>query len=123
MANISFQKSGETPIDFGASIRYPVEKPQQAVQATDRTAGGTLVVENLGVYTQRRVLQLVGLSAAVVLSLRNWHQNIAVGAANEFTYVDESGSSNTVVWVDDEFNPLLNNNDTYSAVINLEVTA
>lgn len=103
MANISFSKTGESTISFGASLLLPISRPQTVMQITDRTAGGTIKVENLGITISRRRLSLTGISSAVYDSLLAWHSGVSYGAKETFTYTDENGNSYTVRWTNDTF--------------------
>ena len=123
MANPKFTKTGYSDLEFGRGLLYPVEKPQRLTQVVERTAGGSLQVENLGVTINTRVLRLRGLSAAVFTALRTWHSATAQGAVNTFTYVDEDGSSNTVRWLDDTLNAPEYFNNRFSVEILLEIVS
>lgn len=121
MADISFQKSGYSDLNFGRSLTYPVERLQTVSQVLDRTAGGTLQVENLGVTTSTRRLRLTHLTQAVYDSLVTWHSTVAQGAVNTFTYNDENGDSHTVRWLDDTLNAPEYRNGRFSVEITLEI--
>ena len=95
MANPIFTLGGDS-ISFSSNITFPGRRSQERLQATDRTAGGTLIVEDLGSTVSRRTLYFNDLSAADMASLITWHDTISNGAANSFTYTDEDGSSMTV---------------------------
>ena len=123
MANPKFTKTGYSDLSFGRGLLYPVEKPQQVLQAVDRTAGGSLQVENLGVTLNSRLLRLRGLSGTIFTNLRTWHSTVANGAVNTFTYVDEDGTSHTVRWLDDTLNMPEYFNGRYSVEIVLEVVS
>lgn len=123
MANISFEKSGYTTLEFGRSLRYPVERPQQVIQVLERTAGGTIQVENLGVTVSTRKLVLTYLTESVYDSLVTWHSTVAQGALNTFTYNDENGDSHTVRWIDDTLNAPEYRNGYFSAEILLEIVS
>lgn len=123
MANPKFTLTGVSDLEFGRGLLYPVEKPQQVVQVVERTAAGSLQVENLGVTVHTRVLRLRGLSGTVFADLRTWHESVAEGALNEFTYVDETGASQTVRWLDDTLNAPQYWNGRYSVEILLEVVS
>jgi len=98
-----------------------VERPQEVIQVVERTAGGELQVENLGITVSRRRLVLNGLSATVFADLKTWHSDVAVGALNEFYYDDENGSANLVRWIDDTLNMPEYFGGKYSVEITLEI--
>lgn len=123
MANPKFTKSGYSDLEFGRGLLYPVEKPQQVVQVIERTAGGSLQVENLGVTIHTRLLRLRGLSSTIFTSLRTWHSTVSQGALNTFTYVDEDETSQTVRWLDDTLNAPEYFNGRYGVEILLEVVS
>lgn len=121
MANVTFVKSGYTTISFGRSLAYPVERPQTVVQVLDRTAGGSLQVENLGVTTSTRRLVMTNLSESIYDALVTWHSTVAKGALNTFTYNDENGDAHTVRWLDDTLNMPEYRNGKFSVEILLEI--
>lgn len=88
--------SGSYELQFTRGLRYPVSKPVERVQALDRSAGGTLQVEALGLAIKTRQLQFKNLPQADYDAVVNWFDNIAGGAANSFTYYDEDGAAMTV---------------------------
>lgn len=121
MANPKFTKSGYDDLEFGRGLLYPVEKPQQVIQVVERTAGMTLQVESLGGTIHTRPLRLRGLSSTIFTSLRTWHETVAAGASNTFTFVDEDETSHTVRWLDDTLNMPEYFNGRHSVEILLEV--
>jgi len=87
---------GASELQFSRGLLYPVVKPHAKVQATDRTAGGTLQVEDLGVDIHTRQLTFKSLPQADFDALRTWYDSICDGARNTFTYYDEDGNDYTV---------------------------
>lgn len=87
---------GANELQFSRGLRYPVSKPHAKVQVTDRTAGGTLQVEDLGIDIHTRRLSFRGLPQADYDSLRAWYDTICDGVAETFTYYDEDGNTSTV---------------------------
>lgn len=98
MANPIFSL-GENVLTFPKAPIYPDRAPRERVQAMDRTAGGSLQVESLGAVIAKRSPRWRNLTAAFVASLQNWFDVIANGAANAFTYTDDTGAAMTVRWV------------------------
>ena len=95
MANPKFT-SGANELQFSRGLVYPVHKPHEKIQVTDRTAGGTLQVEDLGIDMHTRSLVFKKLPQTDYDSLRTWYDTICDGAANTFTYTDEDGNADTV---------------------------
>ena len=104
MAAPQFQKSGYSTITLSKVI-FPLRRPQTKVQVIERTAGGAIQVENLGVTLHTRVLPMARMTDAEVAALRTWHDTTANGAVNTFTFVDEDSTSHTVRWIDDTLDP------------------
>jgi hypothetical protein len=87
---------GANELQFSRGIRYPVEKPHEKLQAMDRTAGGGLQVEELGIDIRTRRLIFKNLPQVDYDALCTWYDTIADGSLNTFTYYDEDGVSMTV---------------------------
>ena len=102
MAAPIFRKSGYDDLTLSKVI-YGLDRPQQKVQVLDRTAGGALQVEELGVTIYTRVLPMRRLTDAEAALFRTWHDTVANGAVNTFTLIDEDSTSHTVRWIDDTF--------------------
>lgn len=122
MAAPQFQKSGYSTITL-SKVVFPLRRPQTIIQVVERTAGGTLQVENLGVTINTRVLPMARLTDAEVLALRTWHSTAAAGAVNTFTFVDEDEMSHTVQWIDDTLDAPENMEGRHSAEITLEIVS
>lgn len=117
-----FEKGDDTLILTGG-IQYPGEDPLEKTQVIDRTAGGEVHVESLGVDIQRYRLVFKGATGSLYAEIITWFDTIADGAANTFTYYDETGSSQTVRLLT---NPLVFRriaNDVYQGELLLEVAA
>ncbi|MBU0945505.1 MAG: hypothetical protein KJ804_09065 [Proteobacteria bacterium] len=95
MAAIRFEL-GANVLQFSKGIQYPVSKPVEKSQVVDRTGGGTLQVEELGVTIRQFPIVFKGLPLADYNGLMYWHDHICNGAEHEFTYYDEEGNPNTV---------------------------
>ena len=119
MANPYFELGAST-FTFSKAPNYPVRAPRERIQAVDRTAAGGLQVESLGAGINRRVMAFSNLPAADYSGLLNWFENIANGAANVFTVVDEDSTSFDARWVN-AFN-FEENKAGYSGSIELEIT-
>ena len=98
MANPQFTL-GASVLIFSKPPDYPVRAPRERIQAVDRTAGGSLQVESLGAGINRRLMDFSNLPAADHEAALNWFENIANGAANSFTVLDEDAVTYTARWV------------------------
>jgi hypothetical protein len=87
---------GENSLQFSRGIRYPIARPVEKIQVIDRTGSGSLQVEELGITIRSFPLVFIGLPLADYQALITWHNTIANGAANTFTYYDEEGTGHTV---------------------------
>ncbi|MDO9069319.1 MAG: hypothetical protein Q7W05_12780 [Deltaproteobacteria bacterium] len=95
MAAIRFVLGGNS-LTFSKGIQYPVQKPAEKTQVIDRTGGGTLQVEDLGVTIRQFPIAFRSLPLADYEALYSWHDTICNGAQNSFTYYDEDGLAHTV---------------------------
>ena len=107
---------------FTDGIQLPGRRPLEKMQALDRTAGGDLQVEDLGVTVRRFPLVLRGIDAAKMAELETWFDTIADGATNSFTYSDENGAEYTVLWVSSILDFRQIEPGIYTGDIMLEVT-
>ena len=120
MAAPQFQKTGYDTITL-SKVVYPVRRPQRVIQVVDRTAGGTLQVENLGVTAKTRVLPMARLTDPEISDLRTWHETNVTGALETFTFVDEDSTSHTVRWLDDTLDAPETRYGRHSCEITLEI--
>lgn len=114
---------GGNVLQFTQGIQLPSNSPKHKIQVDDRTAGGTLQIEDLGVSYQRKILNFRGMLKAKYAELETWHDTIANGKANTFTYSDEVGDSFTVILMTDPLNFLENRNGFLDGDLELEVVA
>lgn len=118
-----FRKSGYSDLTLSKLI-YGLDRPQTKVQVMDRTAGGELQVEELGVTIRQRVLPMSRLTDAEAALFRTWHDTVANGAVNTFTFIDEDSTSHTARWVDDTFRaPRTSYNRNSPDAITLEIVS
>lgn len=87
---------GANELQFSNALVFPLRKPHEKTQVIDRTAGGTLQVEDLGVDIHTRVLPFRRLPQTDYDNLRTWYDTICDGAKNSFTYTDEDSNALTV---------------------------
>lgn len=113
--------SGGTTLQFSKGLRYPLRKPVQLAQVTDRTAAGTLQVEDLGQATRSRFLTFTRLPLGDYQALVDFFENTAVGAMNTFTYYDEEGQDMTVRWLGSIYDFQQDRYQQFSGTIELEV--
>lgn len=96
MSNPKFSKTGQSDIELDGYLSYPLSAPREKIQVTDRTAGGTLQVEDLGIDIRTFPLALELLDQTTRDSLVTWYDEVADGAMNTFTYTDKDGNAFTV---------------------------
>jgi hypothetical protein len=98
---------------------YPVREPKERLQVVSRTAGGTIRVVDKGVKVRTIVLTFKDLRGSDYAALDDWYDNVAVGAFNAFSFVDELGLTYTVRWMSTlDFQETANNR--YGGDITLE---
>lgn len=112
---------GANVLQFSRGLRFPVEKPHEKLQVTDRTAGGSLQVEDLGINIKTRLLVFKNLPQADYDALCNWFDVIANGAFNSFTYYDEDGQAMTVRMLTSPFNFPETSHQRFSGELLLEL--
>ena len=84
-------------IELDGFINYPLDDTREKHQVRDRTAGGQLQVEDLGVPTIRQIpLNLVLLDQSTKAAILDLWDNFADGALNTFTYTDKDANNYTV---------------------------
>ena len=95
MAKITFTK-GVDSLAFTYNNQFPVSRPVEKFQVVDRTADGTLQVEDLGVDVERRELVFKFMPQADYDALVTWFNTTCNGAAETFTFTDERSNGMTV---------------------------
>lgn len=91
-------------IEFESGASYPERDTHQKYQVVDRSAGGQLHVETLGVSRIIRTLLFQNMSQTDYDALVDWFDNIVNGAEIAFTFTDEYGDSGTVRIIDSTLN-------------------
>lgn len=122
MAAPIFRKTGYTDLTLSKLI-YGLDRPQTKIQVRDRTAGGELQVEDLGVTIHERVLPMSRLTDTEIANFRTWHDTVADGAVNTFTFIDEDSTSHTVRWVDDTLSAPKSSYNRQATSITLEIVS
>jgi hypothetical protein len=111
---------GLDTLTFELGGSFPEEKPFEKVQITDRTAGGTLTGETLGVdFTQRR-LAWDAMTKTDHDGLKNWFDTISNGAENTFSFTDEANVTADVRIISPTFNFRQITHEIYAGDILLE---
>lgn len=84
--------SGAETLQFDDGASYPASRPIEKMQVQDRTAAGTLHVEDFGVTIQTRVLVFELMSFNDYSALIDWFLNISNGSEKKFDFTDEYGN-------------------------------
>jgi len=116
-------ESGANVLQFSQNISLPVSRPQEKMQVVDRTADSTTQREELAPDIYTRILFFKTMPKADYLLLQTWFDDIAEGTMNEFTFVDESGESMTVIIRSPKLDFKENPEDWFSGTLVLEVVA
>jgi len=112
---------GAHTLQFTHGSEYPSQNNNKIVQVKDRSAGGSLKVETLGINIRSLSLVFEHLPADDYHALVNWYYNISVGAMVSFQMVDEYGELLTVKIVSDEIAFEETYLGTWVGVVDLEV--
>ncbi len=120
MAHIRFQRGAEI-LQFSRGIQYPVQKPVEKSQVTDRSAGGEMHGEDLGVTILQFPIKFKGLPLADYLGLLHWHDQICNGFEHEFIYYNELGEAFTVKMLNPKINFPETSHQRFSGELLLEV--
>lgn len=87
--------TGIHELNFLDNAQYPASNPAEIIQATERSAGGVLHVENFNVNPiKKRELVFDMMEKTDYILLYDWFINIAKGALNSFFFEDEDGNIN-----------------------------
>ena len=90
---------GFAQIVFPCGRLYPVREPRERLQVVSRTAGGTLRVQDKGLSTRTIYITVNKLPLTTFEALRDWYDEVSVGALSTFTFYDESGAPRQVKWI------------------------
>jgi len=105
---------------FEAGGDYPATRTHSVTQVQDRSAGGKIHVETLGVQIRTRVLHFNLMSKADYDSLVDWFLNIVNGGERDFEFTDEYGDSGNVKIIDSTLDFSETSLERYSGFITLE---
>jgi len=107
-------------LQFDEGASYPAPRPIEKLQVTDRSAGGELKIEILGIDINSRTLNFTDMLKTDHDNLKNWFDVIANGSENSFEFTDERGFVGTVVIRDTVFNFVENDFELFNGSITLE---
>lgn len=111
---------GASTLQFEEGASYPAARPIEKIQTIDRTAGGKLQVENLGITLRRRQLNFTDMLKLDHDALKSWFDNISNGAEFEFEFTDERGFTGTVKILDNTFDFSEDDFELFSGSLTLE---
>ncbi len=120
MTTLKFHLAPHT-LQFECGSEYPGSHYDEVVQVTDRTAGGTLQVETLGVTIEQKTLAFTHMPKADYDALVNWYKTISQGALHTFEYTDEFGTIRNVKILSGSMDFAEVFLNTYSGSLQLEV--
>ncbi len=107
-------------LQFEAGGDYPATRTNRVFQVRDRTAGGQLKVETLGIQNKTRVLVFNLMSKVDYTALIDWFLNVVNGGEVDFEFTDEYGDTGTVKITDNILDFTETSLERYSGTLNLE---
>lgn len=107
-------------LQFEEGASYPALRPIEKMQSTERTAGGTLKIENLGITIRKRTLNFEDMLKTDHDKLKEWFDNIVNASENTFQFTDERGFVGSVKITDNQFLFSEDDFELFSGVLNLE---
>lgn len=116
---LKFELGGNV-LQFEDGSQYPQSTSDRIYQVTDRSAGGQLHVENLGINTKTKTLNFFLMSVGDYTALLNWFLNVAEGSKNTFDYTDEYGNTNEVRIISNILDFSETSFERYSGILVLE---
>jgi len=105
---------------FEAGGDYPAPRSDKVYQVKDRSAGGKLHVETLGIKTQTRVLVFNLMPKNDYDNLRDWFLNVVNAGESDFEFTDEYGDTGTVKIMEDEIKFVETSLYVYAGTLTLE---
>lgn len=111
---------GVNVLQFEEGASYPASRPVEKLQIVDRTAGGTLQVEELGITIRTRVLSFVDMLKSDYDALENWFDNVSNGALNSFDFTDEYGNTGSVKILENKLDFIEGDFELFNGSITLE---
>jgi len=107
-------------LQFEAGGDYPARRTYEVVQVQDRTAGGSLQVETLGINILSRAIIFNLMSKTDYDALINWFLNVVNGGESTFDFTDEYGDTAEVRITDNILDFGETSLERYSGTLNLE---
>lgn len=105
---------------FEAGGDYPAQRSNRVFQVQDRSAGGKIHVENLGVKNKTRIINFNLMPKADYDSLVNWFLNVVNAGEKDFNFTDEYGETGIVKIMESEIHFSETSLHRYSGFITLE---
>lgn len=96
MATLMKFEKGASTLQFLAGGSYPAQRQHELLQVQDRTAGGAMQVETLGISLQRRIITFNLMHKTDYDALINWFLNVVNGGELTFDFTDEYGDTGEV---------------------------
>ncbi len=119
MTLMRFDLAADT-LQFECGSEFPTTNREEITQVFDRSAGGSLHVESLGVNIKQRILAFTLMPLVDYNGLVNWYYNVANGAMKVFSFTDEYGVVADVRIISESINFVEAYLDTYSGTLTIE---
>lgn len=107
-------------LQFEYGSDYPTTRKHEVLQVSDRSAGGKLQTETLGVNIKTRTLNFTLMPKVDYDALIDWFLDVVNAGEKEFEFTDEYGETGTVVFVDTILEFPENSLNQYSGSFTLE---
>jgi hypothetical protein len=111
---------GTEVFQFEAGGVYPAQRTHRVYQVQDKTAGGTIKVQNLGIKASTRTIIFDLMPKVDYDGLVNWFLNIVNAGEIDFTFTDEYGDSGLVKITDSIIDFAETSLERYAGSITLE---
>lgn len=111
---------GSQVLQFSEGASYPASRPIRKLVIKDRTAAGTLRIEELGITIRERPLVFEDMIKSDHDLLRDWFDNVVNGCMEIFEFTDERGFVGNVQIIDETFDFVEDDFELFSGVLNLE---
>lgn len=105
---------------FNAGGQYPALFEDEIFQIQDRTAGGQLQVETLGISVRTRELTFSLMGKVDYYGLRDWFYNVTNAGEKTFVFTDEYGDVGNVVFLGSKLSFQETSLDVWAGSITLE---
>ena len=101
MTLLKFEYNGDV-LEFIDGSDYPAKSTTELFQVQDRTAAGTVQIENLGITTGTRTLNFTLMTTSDYNMLMDWFLYTVNGGEKEFNFTDEYGITKPVRFISDK---------------------